>query len=87
MSFKNKKIEISNPITSKPEGKTCDEVNSKSSDKIRNHVIRRIIEVQKDYLDVLRFHLKVRLLYLIFRLFYNISCLYKHFANMYNIFF
>ena len=64
MSFNNKKIEISNLITSKPESETCDEVTSKSSDTIRSHVIRRILEVQKNYLDVLTFHLKVRLLYL-----------------------
>ena len=52
----NKKIvTISNPIIKKP---SC-EITSKSLYRIRSHVISRMIEVHKNYVDALTFHLKV----------------------------
>ena len=55
MNFNGKKITISNPIS------RCEMTSKSPTQRIRNHVISRIIQVQKDYLDVLTFHVKVSL--------------------------
>ena len=55
MNINGKKVTVSNPIINKP---GC-EISSKYLNRIRSHVISRIVEVHKNYLEVLTFHLKV----------------------------